>query len=280
MIHYDKDSIVNHEKINEIIKKHSLTEEQINEAIPIFIEIINQKNSDDFISDIKVHSNGIITRILKPSKKKEESLSQNRNHYLKEISLLNKNYNFGKQKNNSTSSTSYFSDINNSRIELTNYLKNNILLKLKNNEFAEGLFLYGKFGVGKTFFFSALANHLLKSNKSIIFINLTDLNNLIKSNFEDGFIEIKKKIENCDFLFIDSLGNEKLSEWFINSIFISILSYRLDNNKTTLFNSNFSPKLLEIEYKKQYSSILSKHKIDVLVNKILNLSKHIIELKN
>ena len=107
----------------------------------------------------------------------------------------------------------------------SNYFKDNVDISVKKiaNEFKEmikndnihGLYIYGDFGIGKTYLCMGMANEISKRlNKKICFINMTDMTSRIKRLFDfkeelNSFIETLKKI---DVLFIDDIGSEQASE--------------------------------------------------------------------
>lgn len=77
-----------------------------------------------------------------------------------------------------------------------------------------GIYIYGTFGIGKTYCSNAFANLFAeKLNKTICFIYVPDFVNMLK----DGFNNIDKKTENAkilqdaqnaDVLFLDDIGAE------------------------------------------------------------------------
>lgn len=262
------EEILNNPKIIKIIKDKKLSKNQIQEAIPIFIEILEEESQkNDYTTEIIVHKNGMITKALKPSNQKKEEINFNQNHWLQEISLLDKNHVLDK-KDLKQGKKIFDFDKNESRKNIRDFLEKNFFLSLKNNEPPAGFYLRGKFGKGKTFFFSALSNFLISRKKSIIFISISELILFLKKGFESGNNKTIDQVKNVDFLFIDSFGSEKMPDWFFNSFFQTLILSRVEKNKTTIFNSNFSFKMLEKEFFKQYSSFASKEKIHIIIEKI------------
>ena len=49
-----------------------------------------------------------------------------------------------------------------------------------------------------------------------------------------------------DYLLLDDIGAEKVTEWSRDEILGTILQYRMNNNKVTFFTSNLSLKELEL----------------------------------
>lgn len=126
-------------------------------------------------------------------------------------------------------------------------------IKSKSNT---GIYIYGTFGIGKTYCSNAFANLFAeKLNKKICFIYVPDFVNMLK----DGFNNPDKKIENgiiiqnaqnADVLFLDDIGAEYATDWFYSNILLNLLNQRYANNKITYFNSNLSIDELEKKIRK------------------------------
>ncbi|WP_033159719.1 ATP-binding protein [Mycoplasmoides alvi] len=163
-----------------------------------------------------------------------------------------------------------------SRIPLLRYMN-----KIQKNilSFEKGFYLYGKSGIGKTYlsilFCNTLAMNMTKLNKkiSIAFLNIVDLIN----NFTEKFslnqnidIEIKK-LHEATILILDDIGSETVRDWFFNNYLVRILDYRSENNKTTIFISNYSLEELKKYYLSSKTSKLDKKAVERLLSRINNL---------
>lgn len=110
----------------------------------------------------------------------------------------------------------------------------------------KGIYFYGPFGVGKTYFLGALANKLKEFNISSTLIYMPEFVREIKSSLKDD--SINEKIDffkNADVLMIDDIGAEMQSAWFRDEILGSILQYRMMERLPVFFTSNYSLKQLE-----------------------------------
>ncbi len=108
----------------------------------------------------------------------------------------------------------------------------------------KGLYLHGNFGCGKTFLLSALFNELSKRRVSTLVIYFPELLRDLKSDF-DSFGDKMEHLKRVDYLLIDDIGAEKVTDWGRDEILGTILQYRMSNNKITFFTSNLSVKSLE-----------------------------------
>ena len=107
----------------------------------------------------------------------------------------------------------------------------------------KGLYISGDLGVGKTYLCTALANSLVKSGKKVAFVKVSnsfnEMRSAIGTNPEliDRNINILKKAE---YLFLDDIGAESVSEFVRDDILFRILDYRLENGLITVFTSNLN----------------------------------------
>ena len=131
------------------------------------------------------------------------------------------------------------------RNAILKYIKD-FLKKKMNNEEVKGLYLSGNFGSGKSYILSALLNEL--SNKGFKTVNVyyPRLLMKLKASFNDfSYDEIMNEIMESDILLIDDIGAENNSSWSRDEVLGTILQYRMDNNLTTFFTSNFTIEELE-----------------------------------
>ena len=110
----------------------------------------------------------------------------------------------------------------------------------------KGIYFYGPFGVGKTYFLGALANKLKKLNISSMLIYMPEFTREIKASFKDDSINEKVEyFKKADVLMIDDIGAEMQSAWFRDEILGSILQYRMMERLPVFFTSNYSLDQLE-----------------------------------
>ena len=131
------------------------------------------------------------------------------------------------------------------RSNILKYIKD-FLKKKINNEKVKGLYLSGSFGSGKSYILSALLNEL--SNKGFVTVNVhyPSLLNRLKASFNDyTYSEVLDEIMTCDILLLDDIGAENNSNWARDEVLGTILQYRMDNDLTTFFTSNFTIEELE-----------------------------------
>ncbi|GAA0333384.1 primosomal protein DnaI [Bacillus carboniphilus] len=109
-----------------------------------------------------------------------------------------------------------------------------------------GLYLYGKFGVGKTYLLGAIANELAEHEKSSYIVHVPELIRELKNSIGESSLEEKlTSVKKAKILMLDDIGAETLSNWVRDEIFGTILQYRMLEKLPTLFTSNFDLTQLE-----------------------------------
>lgn len=105
---------------------------------------------------------------------------------------------------------------------------------------SKGFYLYGKFGVGKSFVLGAIANELatLKIKSVVVFVPefLREMKNSIQDQTLNDKIDYVKK---APVLMLDDIGAETMSAWTRDEILGTILHYRMSEQLPTFITSNF-----------------------------------------
>ncbi|MBR3571351.1 MAG: cell division protein ZapE, partial [Mycoplasmataceae bacterium] len=168
-----KNKILENEHITKIIKKLNLNYAQIESGYDIFLKIIEeQKNPEnlEYITKVEIYDENTIIAISVPNSKLKEELKRKQFHLLDDITKLNESLIFeNKSDKNKKEKTKLDKNIfyweiknleKNDRLKALNWLaKNYIKLFIKDNIYTKGIYLYGGFGVGKTYFLMTLANY-------------------------------------------------------------------------------------------------------------------------
>src|SRR5699024_4104446 len=110
----------------------------------------------------------------------------------------------------------------------------------------KGIYFYGPFGVGKTYFLGVIANALKRFNISSMLIYMPEFVREIKSSLRDDSVDEKMNFfKQADVLMLDDIGAEMQSAWFRDEILGSILQYRMMERLPVFFTSNYSLEQLE-----------------------------------
>ncbi|XJS11324.1 primosomal protein DnaI [Aerococcaceae bacterium WGS1372] len=111
---------------------------------------------------------------------------------------------------------------------------------------AQGLYISGDFGVGKTYLLGALANDLVKLNKSVTMIHyptfVTEIKSAIGTNTNQTLLDEVKAV---DILMIDDIGAEANTVWVRDEVLTTLLEYRMKESLPTFMSSNFNMKEIE-----------------------------------
>ncbi len=104
----------------------------------------------------------------------------------------------------------------------------------------KGLYLYGSFGVGKTYILGAIANALAKKNIPSLIVYVPEFFRELKSSLQDQTINEKLEyVKKVPILMLDDIGAESMSSWVRDDLLGPILQYRMLENLPTFFTSNF-----------------------------------------
>lgn len=110
------------------------------------------------------------------------------------------------------------------------------------DKFYPGLYLYGRFGVGKTFLLGAIANELARQKGVATTMMhfpsfVVEMRNSIKDNNLGQKLDAVKR---APVLMLDDIGADAMTTWARDDILGVILEYRMQEELPTSFSSNFS----------------------------------------
>ena len=116
----------------------------------------------------------------------------------------------------------------------------------------KGLYLYGDFGVGKSFMVAALAHDLSeKRGVSSTLLHYPSFVIDVKNAIGDGNVKtLVDAIKLSEVLILDDIGAEQSTAWVRDEILQVILQYRMQENLPTFFTSNFNFEDLEKHFAK------------------------------
>lgn len=127
----------------------------------------------------------------------------------------------------------------------------------------KNLLFYGNTGLGKTFLSNCIANELINSCHSVIYLTAIELfNTYSRSEFnkDSDNSEIVQEITDCDLLIIDDLGTE-LANSFTNSRLFYCINDRILKDKSTIISTNLTLDKLYDQYSDRiFSRIMHSYK--------------------
>ncbi|MGN7309835.1 primosomal protein DnaI [Alkalicoccobacillus gibsonii] len=119
-------------------------------------------------------------------------------------------------------------------------------MNAKPGEDGNGLYLYGKFGVGKTYLMGAVANELKDRGIETFIIFTPDFFREMRQSISDGsFQEKLEAVKKAQVLILDDIGAETTSSWTRDDVLGAILQHRMLEKLPTLFTSNYDYDELE-----------------------------------
>lgn len=233
-------------EIADFITSNGLTQEQINRSLPKFNQFMVerdkcQKHDESYIAKGYVPALSmnegyadviyLETRELAEAKKRQD--------IKKRITLIGLPDDF---KHISTDDLD-LEDPN--RIDIYKYL--NDYQKNLETGTQKGLYIFGNFGVGKSYLMAYLANRLsAKYGKSTTLLHFPTFCIDIKDAIGDRAVKEQiDRIKQSEILVFDDIGAEKQSSWVRDDVLQVILQYRMQENLLTFFTSNLDFKGLE-----------------------------------
>ena len=116
----------------------------------------------------------------------------------------------------------------------------------------KGLYLYGDFGVGKSFMVAALAHDLSeKRGVSSTLLHYPSFVIDVKNAISGGNVKtLVDELKLSEVLILDDIGAEQSTAWVRDEILQVILQYRMQENLPTFFTSNFDFEDLEKHFAK------------------------------
>lgn len=114
----------------------------------------------------------------------------------------------------------------------------------------EGLYIYGPFGVGKTYLLGAIAYELSLKGFVSTLMHYPTFTQEMKASIADNSVPEKlDMIKKSDILMLDDIGAEINSTWIRDEILGVILQHRMQEHLPTFFTSNLNFKELENHFR-------------------------------
>ncbi|MBI0121707.1 primosomal protein DnaI [Lactobacillus sp. M0398] len=259
-------------KINQFIKQHQeqLTDSIIDKSLPSLFEFYLSQHKKDpvtkgYYPDLIMNKNAISLKFVPEDSKLIHDHEINIKKHLRLINLPEKLHDVRLSRIDMTSE----------RVEVMTAIQQ-FLYQYSRDIHQKGLYLAGNFGVGKTYILAGLANQVAAMNKYVVFLHVPTFIASLSSHFNDNSLQNEvQKIANADFLVLDDIGAENLSQWSRDEVLAVILQARMDNAMPTFFSSNFAMNDLEDHFKETKNAI-EPVKAARLMERIRALAKEVI----
>ena len=108
--------------------------------------------------------------------------------------------------------------------------------------YQKAVYLYGDFGIGKSYLMAALAHELsVERGASTTLVHYPSFVLYVKNAISSGLVKEKiDQVKTAQVLILDDIGAEQSSPWMRDEILQVILQHRMQENLPTFFTSNFS----------------------------------------
>lgn len=232
-------------RIHELLKKYDASEEAVRNYPWIFNEWLKSMNNNEdsygsigsgmYYKDIEIVDDypNIVIRKSRLQRLNDISLSHRKNYLMCDLSDKALSYDIDK-------------------IDLSGESENYKTVYQVVKAWLQGLpdkgiYFYGGLGVGKSYLAACMMNYLAKKGHKVAFVNVpkffAEARNRVGSkdeyNRREDFIEESlSRLKRAQFLVLDDIGAENVTNWVRDDILLPLLDYRMENNKSTIFTSN------------------------------------------
>ena len=242
--------IVKDPDVAAFIQKESLSQEELNRSISKFNQYITER--DKFLRG----DTDYIARGYKPILVMNHAYADVSYEETPELIAAEKEAAIKKRLNliNLPSSLKNISFLDVYRDDVARLTVLNKMIKFVNDypNNLKGLYLYGDFGVGKSFMVAALAHDLSeKRGVSSTLLHYPSFVIDVKNAIGDGNVKnLVDEIKQAEVLIFDDIGAEQSTPWVRDEVLQVILQYRMQEDLPTFFTSNFSFEDLEKHFAK------------------------------
>lgn len=140
----------------------------------------------------------------------------------------------------------------------------------------KGLYIFGKYGSGKSYLLSCIAQELLLKGVSVLLTYVPDIVRSMKTGIQQYDLEKRvNMLKQMDVLMLDDIGGEFSSAWFRDEILMPVLQYRMSANLPTFFSSNYSLRELTEVLKDSNATEENRVKAARLVRRILDMTTQV-----
>lgn len=242
--------IVKDPDIAAFIQKESLSQEELNRSISKFNQYITER--DKFLRG----DTDYVARGYKPILVMNHGYADVSYEATPELIAAEKEAAIKKRLNliNLPSSLKNVSFLDVYRDDVARLTVLNRMIKFVNDypDNRKGLYLYGDFGVGKSFMVAALAHDLSeKRGVSSTLLHYPSFVIDVKNAIGDGNVKnLVDEIKQAEVLILDDIGAEQSTPWVRDEVLQVILQYRMQEDLPTFFTSNFNFEDLEKHFAK------------------------------
>ena len=242
--------IVKDPDVATFIQKESLSQEELNRSISKFNQYITER--DKFLRG----DTDYIARGYKPILVMNHGYADVSYEETPELIAAEKEAAIKKRLNliNLPSSLKNVSFLDVYRDDVARLTVLNRMIKFVNDypDNRKGLYLYGDFGVGKSFMVAALAHDLSeKRGVSSTLLHYPSFVIDVKNAIGDGNVKnLVDEIKQAEVLILDDIGAEQSTPWIRDEVLQVVLQYRMQEDLPTFFTSNFNFEDLEKHFAK------------------------------
>jgi primosomal protein DnaI len=105
-----------------------------------------------------------------------------------------------------------------------------------------GIYFHGPLGVGKSYLAACMTNKYARQGRKVAFVNMPRLASDLRNNLREyDYVNSRvSRMRRADLLVLDDIGAENITDWIRDDILFTVLDYRMEHEKPTVFTSNSS----------------------------------------
>lgn len=243
-----RDAILTHPEVVNFVSDHHMTDVQVNRSLSKFSEYITESKKYA-IGDAAYVAKGYRPVLIMNEGyadvvyQETEGLRSARH----EQAVRNRIRLMGLPNSLKAITTEDLDTKDENRLPALSYIKDVIK---QSPEAIKGLYLYGNFGVGKSYLMAYMAQRLSRQKGlATTMVHVPTFIMDLKKGFEDNTTaEQVMSVKTAEILVLDDIGAETPTAWVRDAILQVILQYRMQENLLTFFTSNLSMRELERYY--------------------------------
>jgi len=137
--------------------------------------------------------------------------------------------------------------------EVDTNFKNTVNTVYKAISSKQNAYLYGAFGVGKTYLAAIIANTTAALKKTVAFCHVPSLaRETDQYRFDKEWLASHTDLlESADLLVLDDIGAEIASAFFRDGVLLPVLDRRMIEHRPVLYTANLNPAALQVLYSSQ-----------------------------
>ena len=251
--HQAKQTLLSNADIKDFIDQYQdiMDDDMIERSISTFNEFLQELNNPTHIPKLKIYANNVYVTYVK----RDVALELKYRDKVPSRLL----YDESTKKYKGVELSDYQTDMYNFKAH--EYITDFIDI-YRYGDKSKGIWLHGRFGIGKTYLMAGLATEIHKKQVGVNFVNASQMMDDIYKTMRSNEDNVQRQIEylsKSEILIIDDLGTENPTKYMLKNVLYPVLKYRGEYNKPTFITSN----LTKDDYYRQLNTNKDIQRMDI-----------------